>query len=169
MTETRILVFSAQADAATAVAKISATMGLRGSTFLFAIPAELADGRWFIPYPGDAAWLAGVTGFTVAQGLGMVAVGEAVPDRPFVPPAITNVQARATLLQMPSATGQAGRSLFDDVDDAMHAAGGLELQFWEYANELYRDSDLVRRMGGQLGLTDSQMNQFFIAAGAVSA
>lgn len=77
MTDYRVLVFDTQAGAAEAVASISAAMGLTGSTFLFDVPRPLADGRWAIAHPTDDAWMAGVTGCSVAAGLGLVAVGEA--------------------------------------------------------------------------------------------
>lgn len=167
--ESRILIFTQQSDAASAVSKIGATMGLNSSTFVYAIPAGLEDGRWFIPYPGDAAWLSGVAGYTVANGTGLVAVGEAAASVKFVPPSVTNFQARAVLLQMPSPSGTPGRTLFEDVDAALHAAGGVGLQAWEYANDVTRSGPLVASLGSQLGLTPAQLDQLFIAANGISA
>lgn len=91
----------------------------------------------------------------------------APPPPPAVPHAITNFQARATLMQLPSAT--AGRTLFEDVDDAMHAAGGTALQAWEYANEVYRDGALVASLGEQLALSPAEMDQLFITASGIVA
>jgi hypothetical protein len=86
-------------------------------------------------------------------------------DRRAVPQEVTNFQARALLMNMPGSA--AGRSLFQDVDDTLRALGGVEWQAWEYTTVFPRDSQLIATLGTQLGLTDAQLDQMFIAAAAL--
>jgi hypothetical protein len=86
-------------------------------------------------------------------------------DRRAVPREVTNFQARALLLNMPGSA--AGRSLFQDVDDTLRALGGVEWQAWEYTTIFPRNSQLIATLGTQLGLTDAQLDQMFIAASAL--
>ena len=169
MMDTQILIWPTQADASSAVSKITSTMGLGGSTFLYAIPRQLADGRWFIPNPSDAKWLEGVAGYTVAASLGLAAVGEVTPDTPFVPATVTNFQARAVLMKMASLTGDPKRSMFDDINDTLLASGGLAWAAWEYANDVERNGVLVASLGDRLGLSGAAMDQLFIEAGKITA
>lgn len=162
----RILVFTSQNDAAAAVQKISANMGLTGSTFLYALPQPLADDRWYLPYPSDDAWLAGVTKYTIAAGTGLIAIGEGAVH---IPVSVTNFQARAVLMQMPSPTGVADRTIFDDVNDALKAQGGVPYQAWEQSNDFTRNGALVNSMAEKLGLTSDQLDQIFIAAAIIEA
>ena len=175
--ETRILVFAEKAAADAAVAKITANMDLRGSTFIYAIPAPLADGRWYVPYPGDAAWLAGVSGFTVAEGLGFAAVGEILPDRPFVPESVPNADLRIVLQGkfLPD-----GRSYFTaadaalagnrnataalaDADPRRQAALAAWTQ-WDMGNFFHRADPLVAELGAQFGLSDAELDALFQGA-----
>jgi hypothetical protein len=89
------------------------------------------------------------------------------PPPPVVPREVTNFQARALLMNMPGSA--AGRSLFQDVDDTLRAVGGVEWQAWEYTTIFPRNSQLIATLGAQLGLTDAQLDQMFIAAAAISA
>jgi hypothetical protein len=88
------------------------------------------------------------------------------PPPPVVPREVTNFQARALLMNMPGSA--AGRSLFQDVDDTLRALGGVEWQAWEYTTILPRSSQLIATLGAQLGLTDAQLDQMFIAAASIS-
>jgi hypothetical protein len=90
-----------------------------------------------------------------------------LPPPPVVPREVTNFQARALLMNMPGSA--AGRSLFQDVDDTLRALGGVEWQAWEYTTIFPRSSQLIATLGAQLGLTDAQLDQMFIAAAAISA
>lgn len=83
-----------------------------------------------------------------------------------VPSFVTNAQARVILLRTPSGPG---RTLFDDVDAACHAVGGETLQFWDYANEITRNGQLVRNLAAQLGLTDEQLDDLFREAKKIEA
>jgi len=87
------------------------------------------------------------------------------PAPPVVPREVTNFQARALLMNMPGSA--AGRSLFQDVDDTLRAVGGVEWQAWEYTTIFPRNSQLIATLGAQLGLTDAQLDQMFIAAAAI--
>ena len=93
------------------------------------------------------------------------AVKAAEIDRRAIPREVTNFQARALLLNMPGSA--AGRSLFQDVDDTLRAMGGVEWQAWEYTTIFPRDSQLIATLGTQMGLTDAQLDQMFIAASAL--
>lgn len=79
-----------------------------------------------------------------------------------VPDEVTMRQARLALL---------GAGLLDDVEaaiDAMSdpakAAARIE---WDYSNTLRRDHPLVTTLGAGLGLTSGQLDDLFIAAGAL--
>ena len=79
-----------------------------------------------------------------------------------VPAEVTMRQARLALL---------GAGLLDDVEaaiDAMSdpakAAARIE---WDYSNTLRRDHPLVATLGAGLGLTSGQLDDLFIAAGAL--
>ncbi len=94
------------------------------------------------------------------------AVKKAEIDRRAVPREVTNFQARALLKSMPGSAD--GRSLFDDVNDALEAMGGVPWQAWEYTTVFPRDSQLIAAIGSQLGLTDAQLDQMFAEAAAIS-
>jgi hypothetical protein len=87
------------------------------------------------------------------------------PAPPPVPREVTNFQARALLMNMPGSADD--RSLFQDVDDTLRAIGGVEWQAWEYTTIFPRNSQLIATLGAQLGLTDAQLDQMFIAAAAI--
>ena len=96
---------------------------------------------------------------------------EEIAEIPPAPPAlipreVTNFQARALLKNMPGSAE--GRSLFDDVDDALRAMGGIPWQAWEYTTTFPRDSALIAAIGAQLNLTNAQLDEMFVAASAIS-
>ena len=79
-----------------------------------------------------------------------------------VPAEVTMRQARLALL---------GAGLLDDVESAINAmsdpakaAARIE---WDYSNTLRRDHPLVATLGAGLGLTGGQLDDLFIAAGAL--
>ena len=164
--DSRILVFASQNEAAAAVQHMTLSMGLSGSTFLYAVPQALADGRWFLPYPSDPAWLVGVVGSAVAAGTGLVAVGEGAVH---IPTSVTNFQCRAVLMGMPSPSGVAGRTMFDDMNDAIKLRGGLVLQFWKHVNDLDRTGSLIASLIAVLGMTSAQADALFIMASTLKA
>ena len=88
------------------------------------------------------------------------------PAPPPVPQEVTNFQARALLLQMPGSVE--GRTLFQDVDDALRQLGGVAWQAWEYTAIFPRDSELIATLAAQFNLTDEQLDQMFIAAAQIS-
>ena len=175
--DARILIFPTQAAATGASSKISANMGLQGSTFVFAVPFKLVDGRWFIPRPGDDAWLAGVSGYVTAEGTGLAPVGEAAP--PSVPESVPNADLRIVLQGrlLPD-----GRSYFtaandylagnrdataglDDADPAKRAALSAWTQ-WDMGNYFHRADPLVAALGQMFGLTGADLDALFQSAGA---
>ena len=86
-----------------------------------------------------------------------------------VPMSVTNFQARAILMGLPSPAGTAGRTMFQDVDDLMHKTGGVSLQAWEYANEVDRAGPLVASLITKMGMTEARADELFIMAMSVSA
>ena len=80
-----------------------------------------------------------------------------------VPSRVTNAQARYVLMQTPSPVNS-GKTLFDDVDAAVTAAGGLDRMAWEYSNNINRNSSLVAAMSAALNLGSTQVDDLFIAA-----
>lgn len=85
----------------------------------------------------------------------------ATPTVP-VPDEVTMRQARLALL---------GAGLLGDVETALDAlseptktAARIE---WDYSNTLRRHHPLVGTLGGALGLTSGQLDDLFIAAGAL--
>jgi hypothetical protein len=92
----------------------------------------------------------------------------AIPPAPpaLIPREVTNFQARALLMNMPGSA--AGRSLFDEVDDALRAMGGIPWQAWEYTTTFPRESALIAAIGAQLNLTNAQLDEMFVAASAIS-
>lgn len=83
-----------------------------------------------------------------------------------IPKEVTNFQARALLMNMPSSAE--GRTLFEDVNDALQAMGGVEWQAWEYTTIFPRDSALIAAIGAQINLTEAQIDEMFVAAAAIS-
>lgn len=115
---------------------------------------EVAEGAWpglvLVPDDGRDLWVP-------------------PPPVPPVPASITNFQVRAVLMGMPSPTGIAGRTLFQDIDDTLRAEGGLAWSAWEYANEVTRGGELVNSLGARLGLSPAQLDQMFTMGAEISA
>lgn len=77
---------------------------------------------------------------------------------PPVPDVVTPFQARAAL----RAAG-----LLDGVLTLVAAADATTQDAWEYATEFRRTSPLLNGLAQQLGMTDQQLDQLFIAAAAI--
>lgn len=99
----------------------------------------------------------------------MATINAHLPDDYVPPPApiiipinCTNYQARAVLMRTPSKT--AGRTMFQDMDDAINAEGGLAYQMWEYAPRFTRIGALVQSMATDLSMTSDQLDAFFLQA-----
>lgn len=88
------------------------------------------------------------------------------PPPPPVPQEVTNFQARALLMNMPGSAE--GRSLFDDVDGALRALGGVAWQAWEYGTVFPRQSELIATMAAEFNLSEAQLDAMFIAAAQIS-
>jgi hypothetical protein len=96
------------------------------------------------------------------------------PPQPSIEPVpfeVTNFQARAVLLNIPSSSGVQGRTLFHDVDDAIRSLGPTApaYQAWEYANTITRHGATVQTMATQFGLTEAQLDQMFRNAALIEA
>lgn len=112
-----------------------------------------------------AAWLADTQGQRWnGEALEPCAPPPAPP--PPVPREVSNFQVRALLMEMPG--NGPGRSLFDDVDDTLRAAGGKAWQAWEYTYTIPRGSDLVQAMAAQFNLSDAALDEMFRAAAQIS-
>lgn len=104
---------------------------------------------------------------------GWIGGGAAYPDplRSFtvlnIPAAVTNFQARAILMTVPSPTGTPGRTMFQDVDDTLRAAGGRDWQAWEYANTVVRAGPLVNTIAIGFGLSQATIDDLFVAAAQI--
>lgn len=84
-----------------------------------------------------------------------------IPDpAPEVPASVTAMQARIAL-------HDAG--LLAVAHAAAEAAGGAVQIAWEYATEFPRRSPTIAALASQLGLTDAQVDDLFIAAAAITA
>jgi hypothetical protein len=88
------------------------------------------------------------------------------PPPPSVPREISLFQARALLMNMPGSAP--GRTFFQDVDDALRALGGVELQAWEYVAVIPRNSALVAALAAQFNLTEAALDDMFLAAAQIS-
>lgn len=79
------------------------------------------------------------------------------------PSSVTNAQARYVLRMTPSNRG-GGRTMYDDSNDFIAAAGNGAVIAWEYSNFIHRNGALVQQVI-DLGITTSeQMDALFRAA-----
>jgi len=89
---------------------------------------------------------------------GELTIAPYVAPPPVVPLSVTPRQVRLLLLS---------QGLLANVE-AMIAASDEATQItWKYASEFRRDDPLLEGLAKQLGLTDEQIDQFFIAAAAL--
>jgi hypothetical protein len=93
----------------------------------------------------------------------------AEPPGQWVPPMVSNAQARAVLFMSTSPVSTSG-TMLDAVNAAVTAAGGEALIAWEYASDIHRDSMLVQTIGQStaIGLTSDQIDQLFVTASSIS-
>lgn len=124
-----------------------------------AVPLDsLTDQQW-------AAWIRNTAGWrwnAEAHAL------EEVPPRVVVPGSVSIVQACLVMHRTPSPSHQ-GKTLYDDVDGFITASNDLELKIaWTRATSLDRHGNFVNRVGQQLGLSDDQLDQLFIAASNIA-
>lgn len=103
---------------------------------------------------------------TAGPQLGTRLLGVWMGDLPEVPQQVSLFQARAMLMNVPSSTP--GRTLFDEVDDAMKAQGGVALQAWEYATVVLRNGPLVSSLAAMLGISEAAMDEMFIQAAQIT-
>lgn len=77
-----------------------------------------------------------------------------------VPSFVTNYQARRALIDA---------GLFDTVDSMIQSLSknSPEYQSWEYANFVYRESEIITTLGQQLGLTVAQIDNLFVEANKI--
>jgi hypothetical protein len=112
-----------------------------------------------------AAWLVD-TARQRWNGEALEACDPPPPPPPPVPREVTNFQTRALLMGMPGSA--AGRTLFQDVDDALRALGGVPWQAWEYTTTIPRQSALVAALAAQFDLTEAALDDMFRAAAQIS-
>jgi hypothetical protein len=140
-------------------------------------PNPLQPGGWLIPAfatpvappePGEGEMVVWVAG---EWQIGAVPTPPPPPlpepaQPPQVPSEVTNFQARALLMGMPGSAE--GRTLFQDVDDALRALGGVPWQAWEYTTTIPRQSALVAALAAQFDLTEAALDDMFRAAAQIS-
>ncbi len=78
-----------------------------------------------------------------------------VSPPPEIPRSVTPRQVRLLLLS---------QGLLDQVEAIIAASDKATQITWEFATEFRRDNPLLLALGYNLGLTDEQIDQFFIAA-----
>jgi hypothetical protein len=87
---------------------------------------------------------------------------------PPAPTTATNAQIRAALLKMPGSAP--GRSLLQEVDEAINAAGIYTeiFQMWNSAAEVNRTGPLVQALAAQFGMSEAALEAMFAAAVLIS-
>lgn len=84
------------------------------------------------------------------------------PTLPVVPQSVTMRQARLAMLQA---------GILDKVEELIAAMPGDEGRAaridWEYALEVRRDWPLIAALGSQLGLSEQQIDDLFMAAASI--
>ena len=124
----------------------------------------------------DKVFLANMDNYTVPDGLELRANDNQpiwnalqLTTKSGVPASVTNFQARAIMMTYASPTGVASRTLFQDVDDYINARGGVAQTAWSFARTVERRGELVTTLANNLGLTDQQIDDLFIAASYIQA
>lgn len=84
--------------------------------------------------------------------------GKAITAAIPVPASVTPRQVRLLLLQ---------QGLLTNVEAMIKAADQATQITWEFASEFRRNDPLLEQLSKNLGLTDAQVDQFFIAAAAL--
>lgn len=98
-----------------------------------------------------------------------VAIGDFVdapepgPSEPVVPASVTMRQARLALLSA---------GLLDDVEVALDSMGdtpeGKAARIeWDYSSEVWRHKPFVQQLSTAMGMSDSQIDEMFIAAAGI--
>jgi hypothetical protein len=128
--------------------------------------AAIPEGAIEISDETHAAWIADTAGQRW-NGVALEACDPPPPPPPPVPREVSNFQARALLMNMPGSA--AGRTMFDDVDDALRTRGGVAWQAWEYTTSIPRDSALVAAIASEFGLSEAALDDMFRAAAAIRA
>lgn len=82
---------------------------------------------------------------------------EITPEPPSVPPEVSNAKGRLALI---------GAGLFDQVDAIAEQSGKASAFYtlWNHSTIWSRSSATIANLAHQLGLTDEQVDQLFIAA-----
>ena len=83
-----------------------------------------------------------------------------IPPPPTIPFSVTPFQAKAASLQA---------GLLPAVEAALATASPIAQLAWSDATEFTRDSPTINALAAQLGLTDAQVDDLFIAASQVFA
>lgn len=115
------------------------------------------EGCFTVPLAGKAGYGIGWLYDPDAQSFTDITVPPP-PPVPEVPQVITPRQCRLELLN---------RGLLEQVEVMIAAQDQATRITWEYAVEFRRDNPLLMALATNLGLTDQQVDQFFIAAAAL--
>lgn len=115
-----------------------------------AIPDFMAD--WVETETAGPGWT-----WTAEVGL---APPEEVEPPPVVPERVSRLQARLALL---------GAGLLQNVEDYVAASDDIVLRMvWAEATEWHRGSPMIATIASALSLSESQVDNLFIAAGAIT-
>ena len=120
--------------------------------------AWLAMGNLPTPWPRDPSGKesdAELTTVLAAAGVD----AKLLPPIITVPQDVTLAQARAALM---------AANLFTKVDTFVKGSGNaLAIMAWEYTNTVSRTGSLVKLLAPQLGMTDTDLDNLFIAAAKI--
>jgi len=141
---------------------------LAGTPAHDAFMAALAGSVWRLEKDDDAKLWRAVQDASTIERFGFTLADFATVPAPDLPEYIappSTVPAVVTMRQARLALLQAG--LLGSVSAAIAAMPGIEGEAarieWEYAQEVRRDSGLVRLLVGGLGLTDAELDALFTA------
>ena len=123
-----------------------------------------ADGGISVEIDGVPAFVPNDTGNSVFSAImalveaGDLVVAPYVAPPPAVPQSVTPRQVRLLLLS---------QNLLSQVEAMIAASDEATKITWEFASEFRRDDPLLEGLAQQLGLSNEQIDQFFIAAAVI--
>lgn len=98
---------------------------------------------------------------TPEEWAALIASGVAVsPYTAPVPSSVSAFQAKAALM---------AAGLYEQSAAAAQAAGGMTLLAWQAAGEFQRSSPAIAALAAAIGLSDTQVDDLFIAASKITA
>lgn len=130
-------------------------------------PDEIPEGAETLPLSDEQwnDWLRDTSGWRWNDGKGVLEKFELPPP---VPQSVSIVQACITLHRTPSPL-HPDTTLYDEVTEFVNGSNNPELKIaWERATSLDRQGSFVTAVAQQMGLSDEQVDNLFIAATQVT-